>query len=190
MIGYTVQKIDYSQTKPFILNIHYAHRMPSVSYAYGLFRINDLVGIITYGKPVSNNLCYGICGHEHSSNVIELNRLVLRDNIKNEASFLISQSLQMLPKPKIVVSYADTAQDHVGMVYQASNFIFTGTTKLRTEMRRENGGHSRHGTDTSCRQVRSPKHRYVYLVGDKRQKRILLKALRYSIYDYPKKANS
>ena len=29
-------------------------------------------------------------------------------------------------KPKIVVSYADTSKGHVGYVYQATNFIYTG----------------------------------------------------------------
>jgi hypothetical protein len=40
----------------------------------------------------------------------------------------------MLPKPTIVVSYADTAMGHIGYIYQASNFLFTGTTKERTDM--------------------------------------------------------
>ena len=36
-------------------------------------------------------------------------------------------------------------------------------------------------------QTRNPKHRYVYLVGTKRDKKQMLKELRYPVYDhYPK----
>ena len=32
-----VERISYEETKPFLLGIHYARRMPSISYAFGLF---------------------------------------------------------------------------------------------------------------------------------------------------------
>ena len=125
---YEVVEIPYSATKDWILNIHYAKRMPSISFAYGLYRHDEMVGMVSYGTPASPFLCKGICGEEHKKNVIELNRLVLKDNLPNEASFLVSRSLKLLPRPKVVVSYADTAQDHAGIIYQGCNFIFTGTT--------------------------------------------------------------
>jgi hypothetical protein len=63
----------------------------------------------------------GICGKEQESIVVELNRLCLLDNDKNQASFLVANSMKLLPKPTIVISYADTGQGHVGYVYQACN---------------------------------------------------------------------
>lgn len=48
---YSVKKITRDQCTPFVLNIHYAKRWPSVSYAYGLFRGQELVGVVTYGTP-------------------------------------------------------------------------------------------------------------------------------------------
>ena len=86
MQGYSVKQIQYSDTKDLILNVHYAKRMPSISYAYGLFEGDDMVGIVSYGSPASPSLCKGVMGEEHKSKVIELNRLVLRNNKKNEAS--------------------------------------------------------------------------------------------------------
>ena len=185
---YEVKKISYQDTKPFILDIHYAKRMPSISYAYGLFLNNQLVGIISYGSPASPSLCKGIAGEKNKKLVIELNRLVLKNNKKNEASMLIGASFKLLPKPKIIVSYADTAQDHLGVVYQATNFLFTGTSKPRTDMAGKDGKHSRHHLgDRTKRVYRSAKHRYVYLLGNKRQKRQLKEELRYEIMDYPRK---
>ena len=184
---YDVLKISYEQTKPFILDIHYAKRMPSISYAYGLFDKGELVGIVSYGSPVSPFLCKGIAGEKNKHLVIELNRLVLKNNKKNEASRLIGASFKLLPKPKIIVSYADTQQNHLGVVYQATNFLFTGTTKPRTDMAGKNGGHSRHHLgDRTNRVYRSAKHRYVYLLGNKTQKKQLKKELRYGIEPYPK----
>ena len=188
MNKYNIKRISYQDTKPFILDIHYAKRMPSISYAYGLFKLNDLVGIISYGSPASPSLCKGIAGEQNKSLVIELNRLVLKHNRKNEASILIGASFKLLPKPKIVVSYADTQQNHYGVVYQATNFLFTGTSKPRTDMAGKNGKHSRHHLGDKTKRVhRSAKHRYVYILGNKKEKKELLKALNYKIQEYPKK---
>ena len=185
---YEVVQIPYSATKDWILNIHYAKRMPSISFAYGLYHYDELVGMVSYGTPASPFLCKGICGEEHKHNVIELNRLVLKDNLPNQASFLVSRSLKLLPKPKVVVSYADTAQDHSGIIYQACNFLFTGTTKARTDIAGKDGRHSRHHLgDRQNRINRSAKHRYVYFIGSKKDKKTLRNALRYTIEDtYPK----
>jgi len=185
---YEIRQIPFSECKYWILNVHYAKRLPSISYAYGLYRHDEMVGMVSYGTPASPSLCKGICGEEHRSDVIELNRLVLRDNLPNEASFLVSRSLKMLPTPKVVVSYADTAQDHAGIVYQATNWLFTGTTKPRTDMAGKDGKHSRHHLgDRTNRINRSAKHRYVYFIGTKKEKKVLRNALRYDINnEYPK----
>jgi hypothetical protein len=129
----------------------------------------------------------GVCGPENKDIVLELNRLCIEDGLKNAASMLVGQSLQMLPKPSIVVSYADTEMNHVGYVYQATNFIFTGTTKERTDMAGLDGKHSRHNFgDSENRINRSAKHRYIYFVGSRKQKQTLKDQLRYEIHPYPK----
>ena len=194
---YWVNNITYEQAKPWILDIHYAHRMPSVSFAYGLYTTKllddgelqgELVGIVTYGSPASPSLCKGVCGVEHKQDVIELNRLVLKYNRKNEASILVSNSLKYLPQPKIVVSYADVGgQGHTGYVYQATNFLFTGTTRPRTDIAGKDGKHSRHHLgDVTKRVDRTAKHRYVYFTGSKRERMVFRNELRYPIMDYPK----
>lgn len=94
----------------------------------------------------------------------------------------------------IVVSYADTQHSHTGIVYQATNFLFTGTTKPRTDI--DTGDkHSRHykdkgEVDYSKRKFRSAKHRYVMFLGSKVERKKMLKALRYPIMKYPKRITS
>ena len=185
---YSIRRIQYQEALPFILNIHYAKRVPStIQYAYGLFQQQKLVGIIAYSIPASASLCEGVAGKNNKGFVIELSRLVLKNNKKNEASILIGASFKLLPKPKIIVSYADTQEKHLGVVYQATNFMFTGTTKERTDMAGADGKHSRHHLgDATNRVHRSAKHRYIYVIGNKRDKKLLTKQINYKAQEYPK----
>ena len=196
---YFVRKIFYEETKPYILDIHYAKRMPSISFSFGLFYQKDLVGIVSYGSPPSPALCKGIAGEKNKKNILELNRLVLKNNKKNEASILVSSSLKLLPKPKIIISYADTEQNHVGIVYQATNFIYTGLSDKRTEWRIKNENtHSKtvcekytleerkNNPDRFIQVDRPRKHRYIYFLGSKRQRKTFKNELNYPIKPYPK----
>lgn len=200
--GYQVEPIEAKRAHPFMLNIHYARRIPSVSYAYGLFRDGDLVGVVTFGTPPSSTLCRGICGDEYQKQVLELNRLVLRDNLPNEASRLVGGAFRLLPKPRIIVSFADTAQSHLGVVYQATNFMYTGmSARFRDPRVRglEHQHHTSYAHGLSNREVvekygadrvyfveRSRKHRYVIFLGSRSERRSMMAALRYEVLPYPK----
>ena len=128
-----VLPIKSFEVEPWLLEKHYAKRIPNIVHAFGLYEDKNLIGVITYGLPASNNLCRGVCGDEWSDKVIELNRLCLLNNEKNQSSFLVSNSMKLLPKPTIVISYADNAQGHVGYVYQATNFLYTGLSANRVD---------------------------------------------------------
>lgn len=166
MTDLQVTRISYEDTKPFLLGIHYARRMPCVQYAFGLFRDGKLIGVVTYGQPASPSLCKGVAGEEHRKSVMELNRLVILPeyNGQNYASVLVSRSLKMLPGGRYIVSYADWGGwHHVGYVYQATNWYYTGCTKPRTDKYSESG-HSRHyAVNETRRQNRTAKHRYIYI---------------------------
>lgn len=186
-----------ADAEPWILHRHYARRMCPISYAFGAYRGAELVGVVTYGLPASPNLCVGLAGEIHRDKVIELNRLCC-DNSRNIASQLVGRSLQMLPRPLIVVSFADTGQGHVGYIYQATNFLYTGLTDEgrktpRADRIKVGGKHGRHQgrlhgeVDTSIELVyRHQKHRYVFLCGDKRQKALLRQDMLYAPRPYPK----
>ena len=174
------------------MGVHYARRMPCIQYAFGLFDGNYPwpVGCVTYGQPASPFLCKGIAGEENRKNVLELNRLCLYPeyNGKNYASFLVSHSLKMLPHKTFVVSYADWGGwHHVGYVYQATNWLYTGLTKERTD-KFSSSGHARHyDKNDTKRQIRTAKHRYIYLVGNKREVKQMRSQLKYPVYsEYPK----
>ena len=188
---YKVLSIESSQTYDWLLNKHYAKRIPSISFAFGLYEDQILRGVMTIGKPASPSLCDGICGKDFSKYVYELNRLCVDDNLeKNTLSFFVGKCLKLIPENMILVSYADTSMNHNGYIYQATNWIYTGSTKERTDIGFEDGTHSRHYSkdiDYSIRKFRSSKHRYVFFIGSKRK--LFRKNLNYKIEDYPKGQN-
>ena len=191
-----VRPITYDETKPFLLGVHYARRMPCITNAFGLFVNEELVGVVTYGVPASRPLCVGLAGVENEKNVLELNRLCIRPELngggRNYASFLVSHSLKMLPCGTFVVSYADTAWSHVGYVYQACNFLYTGMSAKRNDTYQPSGLHPRaydKNNHSDLMQTRSRKHRYVYLVGDRRTKKRMRRELKYPVYDHYPKGN-
>jgi len=206
----SVKQIQANQTHDWLMRVHYARRIPSISYAFGLFDSAVLVGVVTYGTPSSAPLRSGVCGNEFASIVLELNRLCLSTDAKNAASILVGRSLALLPRPSIVVSYADTSVGHVGYVYQACNFIYTGLSAKRTDWKikglerlhgqtvadisrnecadgqsRADYMRNRYGDDFYLLD-RARKHRYIYFVGSKSQKKDMASALKYKKEPYPK----
>jgi hypothetical protein len=188
-LGLLVQviQIQPKETYQWLLEKHYAKRIPQIMHSFGLYVDGALKGVVTYGIPASPALCMGICGKEYSDKVLELNRLCLMENNKNESSFLVSHSIQLLPKPTIVVSYADTSQGHVGYVYQATNFLYTGLSANRVDWTIKGMEHKHSKTisdgmtlesikekygDDFYYTERSRKHRYIFFHGSKTDKKL------------------
>ena len=198
-----VERIQSFDTYELLLEVHYARRIPSISHAFGLIVDGDLEGVVTFGTPPSSTLLRGIAGDQWAGNVLELNRLVLRTNKRNNASLLVGRALRLLPRPSVVVSFADTAQDHLGIVYQATNFWYTGLSTRFTDPRVKGleGQHhttyahgmtnaeviERYGAENVSWVERSRKHRYITFVGSRGERRRFLTDLRYPIAPYPTK---
>lgn len=186
-----------------ILNKHYARRLPSISFAFGWFRSGELDGVCTFGRPSSAKLRAGVCGEEWVESVWELNRLYLSSNIKMDASRFVSRCLKAIPKPSIVVSFADPSHGHEGTVYKACNFIYCGLSEKRTDWKvrgmehlhgqtiadqfkgsgRAQAMRDKYGDDFYL-EDRPRKHRYIYFVGSKGDRRKMQKALKYKEVDY------
>jgi hypothetical protein len=195
----TVKSIDSFECKDWLLNKHYAKRMCSISFAFGLFDSDNILqGVCTFGSPPSRALCVGVCGINNAHKVLELNRFIINKNESNIASFFISRCLKLLPKDLIIVSYADTSKNHHGYIYQATNWIYTGLSAKRTERYDVDNPnkHSKSVTekkgikyqDLAVRE-RPQKHRYIYFTGSKTQKKHLKNQLMYKECPYPKGDN-
>lgn len=209
-MNYNVTEIPKQETDEWFLKKHYARRKPCISYAYGLFNNNSLVGVCSYGNALTAQLTRGICGEEYKRNVFELNRLCIEDGLpKNTASYFVSRTLKLLPGNKIIVSYSDMAQGHHGYIYQACNFIYTGVSHQQMDWKIRGKEHLHSRTimdefpyqkdrikrlkekygDLMYQELRPPKHRYIYFVGDKKWIKKARGALLYQICPYPKGDN-
>ncbi len=201
-MSYNVKSIKSFECNDWLLNKHYAKRIPSISFSFGLYdSTNILQGVCTIGKPPSPSLCDGVCGKENSKYVYELNRLCVNEGLpKNTLSMFVGKILTLLPK-MILVSYADTSQNHNGYIYQATNWLYTGLSDKRTEWREKNSNlHSKSVCDKYTTEYmksnnnfhmieRPRKHRYIYFIGSKNDKKFFLKELNYEMHDYPKGEN-
>lgn len=199
---YTVRPIDAFQCKEWLLKKHYAKREPSIEYSFGLFNIDMLLqGILTFGLGGNiNNNSFG------EFNMKELNRLVINDGLdKNVLSFFVMKSINLLPKPLALISYADEKQHHHGYIYQATNWIYTGLSSAeRTIVKDGKEWHRKtlfdiYGT-SSIDFLKEKgfeilgatvKHRYLYFNGNKRdvKKMKLILYQKYEILPYPKGNN-
>lgn len=141
----------------------------------------DLKGVVCYGTPSSAPLRRGLAGVENASNVVELTRLWVCDSVpRNGESFLIGRTVGKAGK-EIVVSFAEIQQGYLGIVYQATNWIYTGLSAKRTNW-------AIAGVDKHCQtladkytateirekygdrfslQERPRKHRYVFINASK-----------------------
>lgn len=110
------------------MNFHYAKRVPIVFIAYNVYNGNDeWCGVIVYGNGATTNI-----GKQYDlgqGQIYELVRVAL--NGKQECtSQAVSMSLKQLHKDRplcrLVISYADCDHEHLGTIYQATNWIYQG----------------------------------------------------------------
>ena len=215
METYKVQTIKNQECKEWFLYKHYAKRIPSTSYAFGLYKEAILVGVCSFGRPMSPALVKGSFNGLYQDTFLELNRLVINEGEnRNALSFFVAQCLRQLPQPNVIVSYADTSQNHHGYIYQATNWIYTGLSAKRPDYKIKGLDlHSASITDSlgrtdkkeGIKQVellrekygddfymedRPRKHRYFYFIGNKKQRKEMRSNLAYKIEPYPKGDNA
>ena len=111
------------------LKFHYAKAVPVNTLGYNVYNDKDeWCGVILYGTGANNNI--GKQFNLVQGSVFELVRVAL--NGKQECtSQAIAMSLKRLKKDcplcRLVISYADCDQNHLGTIYQATNWIYVGT---------------------------------------------------------------
>jgi len=172
-----------------------------------------LIGVACYGDPVGRHSGVSICETLDRTEVLELTRLFVFDGYgSNIESWFVGKTFQWLrenaPHIKALVSYSDPKAGHLGTVYQATNWIYQGN-RIRPndswsfkwseidEWHHSRASYVKYGTnDPKIIQtmVTSPfwikkeprKHRYVYILANGKERKKLLKNLKYPSLPYPK----
>ena len=179
----------------------------------------QLIGAMVYGHPVCNKAVDSITSDASLplSGVLELTRLVILDCYgSNIESFVIGQSFRWLrhnaPEVKVLISYADPEEDHAGTIYQATNWLYQGlgASKLMPDysIKETPDGPWIHSRSVGAkwgsknlqrlaetighifwRKEESAKHRYIYFLCDRREKRKIRKKLKLPVVPYPDSSN-
>jgi len=115
-----------------IIHWHYSKRVPiGRSNRFGLWEDGEFKGIIMFtrgsGAMWKNGIKFGL----QDVHVCELARIALDDH-QMPVTQLMKITIALLKKKnpdlQLIVSYADNSQGHLGKIYQAGNWIYTGTT--------------------------------------------------------------
>ena len=131
-------KVDwcsYEAAKYAVEHWHYSRRMPNSKLAkLGVWELGKFIGAVVFGAGATQNLVkpYGL----GNTQGCELVRVALRDHV-TPVSRIIAISLRMLkremPGLRLVVSFADPEHCHVGGIYQAGGWVFTGVSDVSDE---------------------------------------------------------
>lgn len=124
-------KANIKASKYACINFHYSKSVPTIIYAYNVYNDKDeWCGTIIFGRGANNNLAKSF--NLRDGEVLELERVALNGK-QEQTSKAVSIALKLLHKEdpivKLVVSYADHRQKHVGTIYKATNWLYLGITK-------------------------------------------------------------
>lgn len=128
----TIQKAGYDAARYACLNFHYAKAVPVCQYAYSVFNdAGEWCGVIIFGSGATPHIASPY--DKIQGQVLELERVALNGKqAHGTTSQAVAMALKALQKEApwvdIVVSYADMDQDHIGTLYQATNWIYQGLT--------------------------------------------------------------
>lgn len=174
---------------------HYSHTMPAGRNVYiGVWEQNQYVGAVIFGMGSGNSTNGTRYGLDSSHQMAELTRVALRGH-RAEVSRIVAVAVRLLAKQspgiRLLISMADPIRGHVGGIYQAGNWIYTGTTKPDV-MYLSRGRFVHHRTATSRGSAKGlatlhlpPKHRYLMPLDDDMRQRITPLAK-----PYPKRVRS
>ena len=119
---YAVEKWHYSQTVPAGKNVY-----------LGAWEDGRFIGAVIIGTGASSSLGgpYGLKWNECS----ELVRVALSRH-RCRVSSIVSKAIRLFsnqsPNIRLLVSFADPREGHVGSIYQAMNWIYTGKSQDST----------------------------------------------------------
>jgi hypothetical protein len=121
-----IEKASKEAVKYACLKFHYAKVVPAQYIGYSVFNDKDeWCGVITYSGGACSSLGdkFGLVYGQY----LELTRMALngkQEQTSKALSISIKQIKKDCPTIKLLVSYADKGQNHLGTIYQATNWIY------------------------------------------------------------------
>lgn len=183
---YVVQPVKHSVARCLIGAFHYSGCASNTSvHSHGIFRARDmtLMGAALWMPPTANAAkalaLLHLGGRDRHREVLVLSRCALKPGQpQNTTGMLLSRSERLVRRDarwSLLVTYADEAEGHTGIIYRATGWTYDGLTKPETRWRDAAGRLvSKHATRSrtvyemlslGCtRDGKSRKHRFVKVV--------------------------
>jgi hypothetical protein len=198
MIDLRIGIIPDIVAREVFVRYHYLHSMPACnSLLFGAYDgSGHLVGAMSFGSGprMMHRLVHGATQKDY----LVLTRFWMADEMpRNSESRFLGLVFKALRRTSVrfLVSYADPAAGHVGYIYQATNWIYTGQPSTRPLLSfGDRVIHSRsvntvlgsasvrrlRGMGLDVRTVEQPgKHRYIYFLDKRWRKRLTVDPLPY-----------
>ena len=117
--------------KQIIVRHHYLHTLPGgTCLAFGILIQRSLAGALTLGVGSTN--AHRLVEGASPENCLSLTRLWMSDdlppNSESRVLGIVIRGLRRHTNIKFLVTYADPSQGHVGTIYQATNWVYTGVS--------------------------------------------------------------
>ncbi len=224
--------ISKDTAKSLIIENHYTHQCSQATIAIGIFyespienvlftEPDKLIGVIIYNTPVGRDVWKSISPMLKPGQVFELTRLWVADGYgRNIESYSIARSFDWLrknkPDIKCLISYADPSENHLGIIYQATNWLYQKVSNGSDMYHKSLYYYSFDECKTWIHQKTifdkyqvgglnqlkellpkpfwikniAKKHRYIYILStNKKEKREIMNTLKYEVSSYPKSIN-
>lgn len=163
---------SYEAAKYAVEHWHYSRTMPAGKrIMLGVWERGQYIGAVIFSWGANNHIGnpYGL----KMTQVCELVRVALTVHL-TPVSRIVSVATKMLAKQspglRLIVSYADPEQNHVGGIYQAGGWVYTGSSQAQRFALRLDGSilhkrtaHSLFGTVKGLDKSNILwKHKYIY----------------------------
>jgi len=127
-----VRPIPISIARRLIEREHYLHTFPGGTHlAFGIFVDSRLLGALTLGVGPFN--AHSLVEEARPSDCLTLTRFWLADELpRNSESRVLGLILRHLKRHtdlKFLITYADPSQGHLGTIYQATGWTYTGLSQ-------------------------------------------------------------
>lgn len=202
-----MERLSLAEGKAFFAANHYAKGVGNAAMLFGQRGTDgNLVAVAAYAVPCSQVARKSPLGEEYHEGVYTLQRLarVAQPPEGFVLSAFLAQSLKAFseyrPNAVFVTAFSDTTEGHHGGIYQATNWLYFGTTGGRAKFWLDADGRLRHprqcgvnvdGVSKGWTPVmRESKHRYGIFIGNKRARKAASKSLLWTPQDYPKPSAS
>ena len=133
--GNYLQPIPKQEACEFVKSLHYSKSVVWSSHTHlGVFVEGKVIGVLQFGPSMNPKATSKVILGLPPAGMVELNRMAFLDgHPKNIVSESIAASFRFIravrPAVQVVQSFADGRCKRLGVVYQASNFIYLGSHK-------------------------------------------------------------